>query len=192
MKKYLVIVLAAVVSTTAFGQTRWTIDKSHTNIGFTTTHMKIAEVYGEFREFEGEVTSTSEDFDGSKVTFTARVESIDTENSKRDDHLKSDDFFNSEKFPEITFKGKIVKEGNKYFLEGDFTIRDITEKVKFDVKYNGSIDAWNGRKAGFKVTGTIDRFDYDLKWDRAIESGGLIVGREVGITCNVELDEAKE
>ena len=191
MKKYLTIIIAAIISTTAFSQSKWTLDKAHTDIGFTTTHMKITEVYGEFKEFDGEVVTTSEDFDGSEIVFSAKVESIDTENSKRDEHLRSDDFFNAEKYPEIKFHGKIVKESNKYFLVGDFTIRDITEKVRFDVKYNGSIEVWGGKKAGFKISGTIDRFDYDLKWDRAIEDGGLIVGNEVLITCNIELDQVK-
>jgi polyisoprenoid-binding protein YceI len=192
MKKYLFIVAAVMISISGFGQTKWTLDKSHTNIGFTITHMMISEVYGEFTEFDGEVVSTSEDFDGSKVSFTAKVESINTENEKRDQHLQSDDFFNAKEFPELTFDGKIVKENDKYFLIGDFTIRDVKEEVKFDVRYNGTIEAWNGKKAGFKITGTIDRFDYNLKWDRAIESGGLIVSREVTITCNVELDEVKQ
>ena len=191
MKKYLFIAAAALISISAFGQTKWTLDKSHTNIGFSITHMKISEVYGEFTEFEGEVISTSDDFDGSKVSFSAQVASIDTKNEKRDQHLQSDDFFNAAEYPEIRFEGKILKEGNDYFLAGDFTIRDITEEVKFDVRYNGTIDAWNGKKAGFKITGTIDRFDYNLKWGRTIESGGLIVSREVTISCNVELDEVK-
>lgn len=191
MKKYLFIAAAALISISGFGQTKWTLDKSHTNIGFSITHMKISEVYGEFREFEGEVISTSDDFDGSKVSFSAQVASIDTKNEKRDQHLQSDDFFNAAEYPEIRFEGKILKEGNDYFLAGDFTIRDITEEVKFDVRYNGTIDAWNGKKAGFKITGTIDRFDYNLKWGRTIESGGLIVSREVTISCNVELDEVK-
>jgi polyisoprenoid-binding protein YceI len=191
MRLYFVLVLAAILSTAAFSQTKWTLDKTHTNIGFTTTHMKITEVYGEFKEFDGEVVSTSDDFEGSTVVFSAKVESIDTDNSKRDEHLRSDDFFNAEKYPEIKFDGKIVKESNNYFLVGEFTIRDITEKARFDVKYNGSIEAWGGKKAGFKISGTIDRFDYDLKWDRAIEDGGLIVGNEVIITCNVELDQVK-
>jgi len=191
MKKYLALIIAALISTAAISQTKWTLDKPHTNIGFTTTHMKIAEVYGEFKEFDGEVVSTSEDFAGSKVVFTVVVESISTDNDRRDQHLQSDDFFNAKKFPEIKFDGEIEKEGSKYFLVGDFTIRDITEQVRFDLKYNGSIKTGNRKKAGFKVTGTIDRFDYDLTWDRAIESGELIVSREIVISCNVELNEVK-
>ncbi len=189
----LIIFVLTLCFSQSFAQTKWALDKSHTNIKFTVTHMMISEVDGEFREFDATVTSTKDNFDGSEVEFIAKTASIDTGNERRDNHLKSDDFFNAEQFPELKFKGKIQKEGEKYYLVGDFTIRDVMKPVKFDVKYNGTINGGRGKKAGFKVMGTINRFDYNLKWDRMIEAGGgLVASKEIAITCNVELNEVKQ
>lgn len=172
-------------------QTQWILDKAHTDIRFTATHMVISEVDGEFKEFNGTVFSNSDDFDNAEVEFVAEVASISTDHERRDEHLKSDDFFNAEKYPRLTFKGNIEKEGDDYYLVGDLTMRDVTRPVRFDVKYNGTVSLQSGRKAGFKITGTVDRFDYGLKWNRAVETGGLVVSREIRITCNVELNESK-
>ena len=191
MKKLLIIVLAF-MATSSYGQTAWNIDKTHSSIRFTTTHMLISEVVGKFNDFSGTISSSNDDFSGSKVEFTAEVASIDTDNERRDTHLKSDDFFNAEAHPKILFKGTIEKEGDKYFLAGTFTMRETTKEIKFDVKYNGQIEARRGRKAGFKVTGTINRFDYGLKWDSAMEAGGLVVGEEIVIDCQLELNEVVE
>ena len=152
----------------------------------------ISEVNGTFNEFDGSVISSNEDFSDSEITFTAKTASVFTDQERRDNHLKSDDFFNAEEYPEMKFSGNIIKEGEAYFLIGDLTIRDITKQVKFDTKYNGTIPGRRGRKAGFKVSGTIDRFEYGLKWDRAIETGSLVAGREIRITCNIELNEVAE
>ncbi len=188
MKRVNLLAAALFISGFAVAQTNWTIDKSHSNITFTVTHMVVAETSGSFRDFEGTVASKTDDFVGAEVTFTAKTASINTENENRDKHLKSDDFFSAEKFPEIKFKGNIVKEGGKYLLKGDFTMRDVTKPVAFDVVYKGTL----GNKAGFKLNGVINRFDYGLKWDRALEAGGLVVGQDVVIACNVELNKPKE
>ena len=189
MKTLLSICLIIAINVGAISQTTWTLDQSHTSIKFTVVHMMISDVEGKFDEFEGTVISTSEDFDGAEVMFTAKAASINTDNERRDGHLQSDDFFNAEKYPEVTLKGKIEKSGSDYYLVGDFTMRDVTKSVKFDVKYNGTIPGRRGRKAGFKVTGTIKRFDYGLKWDSTMDSGSLVVSDEVRITCNIELTE---
>ena len=105
--------------------------------------------------------------------------------------MKSDDFFSAEKFPEIKFKGILAKDGGKYVLKGDLTMRDVTKPASFEVVYKGSVNAFGGTKAGFKLTGVINRFDYGLKWDKALETGGLIVGQDVSITSNIELNKAK-
>ncbi|NJN41895.1 MAG: YceI family protein, partial [Flammeovirgaceae bacterium] len=168
MRKLNVWLAAMFISGAAIAQTTWTIDKSHSNITFTATHMVVAEVEGNFKDFDAKVTSSSEDFNGADVEFTAKTASIFTDSENRDKHLKSDDFFNAEQFPEIKFAGKIVKEGAKYKLNGQFTMRDVTKDVVFDVNYRGSINTGRGTKAGFKITGTINRFDYGLKWNRAM------------------------
>ncbi len=189
--KFLSTILLALTVTVASAQTNWTIDKGHSKIGFNVTHMVVAEVEGEFKAYEATVTSTSEDFNGATVEFTAQVASIDTDSERRDGHLKGDDFFNAEKFPTITFKGKLVKEGGKYFLKGDFTMRDVTKAVSFPVKYNGTVDTGRGMKAGFKVEGKIKRFDYGLKWNNALASGEYVVADEVEIICKLELNKAQ-
>ncbi len=192
MKKHLSSLLAVCFSFVAWSQTNWVIDKNHSDIGFSAVHMVISEVTGEFKEFDATVSNAPDDFNGAEVEFSAKVASISTDNERRDNHLKSDDFFNAEEFPEVKFSGKISKEGDKHYLVGTFTMRDVTKDIKFDVKHNGTIPARNGRKAGFKIIGVINRFDYGVKFNRAMESGGLVVSNEITITCNVELNEKTE
>ncbi len=189
MKKLFTILFA--VAAVQLNAQSWELDKSHTNIKFTVTHMVVSEVDGSFGDFTGTVTGGDDKFVGADVDFTAQVASVDTDNERRDNHLKGDDFFSAEKFPTIKFNGKIVNEGGKYFLAGNFTMRDVTKPVKFEVKYNGKVDTGRGMKAGFKVMGTINRFDYGLKWDAALEAGGLVVAEDVQITCNIELNAPK-
>lgn len=191
MKKTSVLITCLLISMAAFAQSNWKIDKSHSSIGFTTSHMLISEVDGNFGEFTGEVSGGDENFINSEVSFTAKTASIDTDNEKRDGHLKSADFFDVEKHPEITFKGTIIQEEGKYFLAGDFTMKGVTKAIKFDVKFNGKIQGRRGQIAGFKVQGTINRFDYGLEWSRALETGGLVVGEDVEILCKLELKEVK-
>lgn len=179
------------IATGAFAQTKWSIDKTHTDIRFTVTHMTISEVDGEFKEFEGTVMNAKPDFNGAEIEFTAKVASINTDNEGRDKHLKGADFFDAEKYPDVKFKGKIMKKGKKYLLVGDFTMKDVTKKVEFPATYMGQVATQRGAKAGFKVTGTVNRFDYNVKWDRTIDTGGLVVGKDVTFTCNVELNEVK-
>jgi polyisoprenoid-binding protein YceI len=190
MKHLASIICGLIVTSSAFSQSTWTADKAHSKIGFNVTHMAVSEVEGSFKDFEINVTSKSEDFNGADVEFTAKVASINTENERRDGHLKSDDFFSAEKFPEIKFKGKLVKEGSKYLLKGDFTMRDVTKNVSFDVTYGGTVDTGRGMKAGFKVTGKVNRQEYGLKWANKLASGELVVADEVEILCKLELNKA--
>ena len=171
-------------------QTSWSFDKAHSSIAFNVEHLVISEVTGNFGSFDGQVTSNSDDFAGSKVNFTVDVASISTDNERRDNHLKSDDFFNAEMYPKITFSNGTLEhvEGKNYKLKGDLTIRDVTKPVELDVRHGGTIvDNQGNTKAGFKVTGVINRFDYNVKFDAAMEAGGLVVGKDVEIVCNVEL-----
>lgn len=194
IKKFVIVLFALLITVATEAQTKWTPDKNHTKIGFTAVHYMITDVEGEFREFDFTITSDTDDFDGAKVDFSAQIASITTHNEKRDNHLKSDDFFNAEKYPELTFKGNFKKMDGQYYLIGDLTIRDVTKAIKFDVKYNGTISMGEGkgRKAGFKISGSVNRFDYGLKYDSIIEAGGLAVSRNIAITCNVQLNEVIE
>jgi polyisoprenoid-binding protein YceI len=192
MKKINLIIASLLVAGSTFAQSNWSIDKVHSKIGFSVTHMVVSETEGNFKDYTATVVSKSEDFNGAEVTFSAKVASINTENEKRDGHLKSPDFFDAEKFPEITFKGNLVKEGNKYKLKGDFTMKGITKKVEFDVVYGGTINTGRGTKAGFKVNGTINRQDYGVTWSSKMAGGEMVVSDEVTLLIKIELDKEKQ
>lgn len=189
MKKISFLMLALLVSGGLLAQSTWTIDRVHSKIGFSVSHMVVSETEGLFKDYTGTVVTKSDDFDGAEVSFTAQVASIDTENERRDGHLKSADFFDAEKYPEITFKGNLVKEGNKYKLKGDFTMKGVTKKVEFDVAYGGKINTGRGEKAGFKVSGVINRQDYGVNWANKLASGEMVVGDEVSLNIKIELDK---
>lgn len=189
MKKISVLMLGLLISGSMLAQSTWTIDKVHSKIGFSVSHMVVSETEGSFKDYTGSVVSKTDDFSGAEVSFTAKVASIDTENERRDGHLKSADFFDAEKFPEISFKGNLVKEGTKYKLKGDFTMKGVTKKVEFDVTYGGKIDTGRGEKAGFKVLGSINRQDYGVNWANKLASGEMVVGDEVSLNIKIELDK---
>ena len=189
---YTTLLLFTISAGFAFSQTTWNADKAHTRVRFTATHMLIAEVSGEFREFEGKIVTKNEDFSDAEVTFTAAVSSIDTDNQGRDKDLKSDNFFNAEEFPELKVSGKISKEGDKYYLVGEMTIRDVTKPIKFDLKYNGQMNSRRGMKAGFKITGTVNRFEYGMKFNRLVETGGMIVSEDIEISVTSEMVKQAE
>jgi polyisoprenoid-binding protein YceI len=189
MKKINALLGLLLVSVGGFAQTTWTVDKAHSKVGFNVTHMAISEVEGKFNEFEGSVVAKSEDFNGADVEFTAKAASVDTDNERRDTHLKSPDFFDAEKFPELKFKGTLVKDGGKYKLQGDFTMHGVTKKVDFDVTYGGTINHPRGTKAGFKLTGKINRKDWGLTWANKVPTGEMVVSDEVELIVKVELDK---
>jgi len=172
---------------------KWAIDKAHSNVKFTVTHMVVSDVDGSFKNFEGTMESNKPDFSDARINFTVDVTSIDTDNDNRDKHLKSDDFFNAEKFPKMKFESTAFKPvgDNKYQLIGNLTIRDISKPVTFDVSYGGIAAAGNQTKAGFKATATVNRFDYNLKWDKVTEAGSLVVSKEVRITINAEFNQVQ-
>jgi polyisoprenoid-binding protein YceI len=192
MKKINALFIALLITGSAFAQSIWSIDKSHSKIGFSVVHMAVSDVEGNFKDFDATVASKSDDFNGAEVTFTAKTASIDTDNERRDGHLKSADFFDAEKFPEITFKGNLVKDGAAYKLKGDFTMHGVTKQVAFDAKHGGVINTGRGTKAGFKVNGQINRKDYGLTWDNKVPTGELVVSDIVDINVKVELDKKVE
>jgi polyisoprenoid-binding protein YceI len=170
--------------------TNWALDASHSSVQFNVSHLVISEVTGKFGKFEISVQSDKADFTDANISFTAEVNSIDTDNEDRDKHLKSDDFFGAEKFPQIKFVGKSLRKvkGNQYKLTGELTIRDVTKTVILDVIYGGTvIDPWKNTKAGFKIVGKINRKEYGLKWNALTEAGGAVVGEEVELVVKIEL-----
>jgi polyisoprenoid-binding protein YceI len=189
MKKLYAILASLLLSGSVLAQTTWNIDKVHSKIGFSVAHMVVSETEGVFKDYTATVVSKSDDFNGAEVSFSAKVASINTDNERRDGHLKSPDFFDAEKYPEITFKGNLVKEGSKYKLKGDFTMKGVTKKVEFDVVYGGTINTGRGTKAGFKVSGTINRQDYGVSWTNKLAGGEMVVGDDVTLVIKVELDK---
>lgn len=170
---------------------KWTIDKAHSSVKFSVTHLVVSEVDGTFKLFDGSMENAKPDFSDAKVSFTVDVNSINTDNDMRDKHLKSDDFFNAEKFPAMKFQSTSLTPagGKDYKLAGNLTIRDVTKPVVFDVTYGGTAEMMGKTKIGFKAKTTINRFDYNLKWDKATEAGGLVVSKEVDLMVNVEMNK---
>ena len=191
---FLTLAALALITFNSLAQSTWSVDNSHTKIEFAVSHLIISETVGYFKTFGGKVSTTNDDFSGASVEFTVDVASINTDNDMRDNHLKSDDFFNAEKFPKMTFKSTSFKkiDGKKYKLIGLLTIRDVTKTVEFDVVYNGTVkDPYGNTKAGFKLMGSINRFDYGLKWNTLAEAGA-VVGDMVEIKVNIELSKDKK
>lgn len=189
MKKINTLLVLVFLAGGAFAQTTWTLDKSHTKIGFVVTHMAVSEVEGNFKDFEGSIVSKAADFDGAEIKFTAQTASIDTDNDRRNEHLKSPDFFDAAKNPTVTFAGTLAKDGGKYKLKGDLTMHGLTKSVEFDVTYGGSIETGRGTKAGFKLSGKINRRDFGLTWDNKVPTGELVVSDTVEIVCKIEADK---
>jgi polyisoprenoid-binding protein YceI len=193
MKRLAVILVLTIFSAFAASaqNSGWKVDKAHTSVGFAVRHMVISEVIGNFKDFDITVNASKDDFSDAVIDATIKVASINTDNERRDNHLKSDDFFNAEKFPEIKFKStSFEKVGeNKYTITGDLTIRDIMKKVTFDATLNGMLKTTRGVLAAWKATISVNRFDFGLKWNRTIEAGGLIAGETVNITLILELQK---
>jgi len=168
---------------------KWSLDAAHSEVQFKVKHLVISTVTGTFKVFGGEMENTSEDFTNAKVNFSVDINSIDTNNADRDGHLKSDDFFNAEKFPTMNFVSTSLKkvDGNEYQLEGDLTIRDVTKKVTLKAEFGGIVvDPWGQTKTGFEVEGKINRKEFNLNWSAVTEAGGLVVSDEVKMHINVE------
>jgi polyisoprenoid-binding protein YceI len=174
---------------TAPTRTEWTIDAAHSNVEFSVRHLMIATVKGRFGDVEGTVVLDDQQPSDSQIDVVVRTASIDTRMPQRDEHLRSADFFDVEKYPTLTFKSRrVVRDGDAFKVVGDLTIRDKTREVVLDVTANGrQSDPWGGQRAGFEATGRIKRSDFGLSWNQALETGGVVVGDEVKITVDIEL-----
>ena len=176
-------------------ETKWSIDPAHTEIAFKVKHLMISNVKGVFREFDASIYTTGDDFSSAKIDFWMNPSSIDTGEKKRDDHLKSADFFDVEKFGKITFVSDSLEksgEDNIYNLFGNLIIKGITNRIKLDVEFGGTIkDPWGNERVGFSLNGKINRKDWGLNWNTVLDEGGLMVSDEVRIICEVELLKQK-
>ena len=169
-------------------QGKWILDPMHSEVQFKVKHLVISTVTGTFKVVEGSLNTTTEDFSAADVEFSIDVNSIDTNQTDRDNHLKSADFFNAEEFPAIKFKStSFTKAGDDYNLEGNLTIKDITKPVSLAVEFGGiATDFYGNVKAGFEVTGKINRKEFGLVWDGITEAGSIVVGEDIKLAINVQ------
>lgn len=164
------------------------IDASHSDIIFKVKHLMITTVTGQFKSFDATLSADAEDFSDAVVTFTADINSVDTRSEQRDTHLKSDDFFAAEKYPELKFVSTSVnKKDDGLVLKGDLTIRDVTKPIELKADFNGvMVDPWGQTKVGFEAEGKIKRKEFGLGWDAVTEAGGVVVSDEVRLQLHVQ------
>jgi len=185
MKKINILVCALLIAGAASAQ-NWSLDKAHSKLGFSITHLSVSEVEGAFKSFDAKISSAKDDFSDGVVELTAEVASINTDNDGRDKHLQSPDYFDAAKFTTITFKSKSLTkvEGKKYKLSGDLTMHGVTKPVTLDVVFNGTIEHPRSKKtiAGFKITGILKRSDFGI----STGTPAAMLGDEITINANTE------
>jgi polyisoprenoid-binding protein YceI len=170
---------------------KWAFELTHCKIGFSVRHFGISETEGFFHNFTGTIFGEKDDFSDAKLDLTIDVNSIDTQNADRDGHLKSQDFFDTENFPNIKFKNSSVEAigSNRYKMTGDLTMKGISKPITLDVEFGGIVekDPFGNTKAGFLVEGKINRKDWGITWNKTLDFGGVAVGEIVKIVCHIEL-----
>lgn len=170
--------------------TKWAIDPTHSEIGFKVKHMMFTNVSGKFQTYEAEIATEDDDFTKATISFSADIASINTNNADRDNHLKSADFFDAEKFPKLSFvSSSFTKiDDENYELAGDLSLHDVTKAVKLPVEFSGLMkDPWGNTKVGLNISGKINRKDWGLNWNSALETGGVLVGEEVKLHIELQL-----
>jgi len=169
--------------------TKWVIDPTHSEIGFKVKHMMFTNVSGKFEKFDATIEAEGDDFENAKIEFSGAIDSVSTGNADRDGHLLSADFFDAAQYPTITFKAtsfKKIDEGD-YELTGDLSLHGQTKSVKLAAEYSGQMkDPWGNTKAGFALTGKINRKDWGLNWNSALETGGVLVSEEVRLAIELQ------
>jgi polyisoprenoid-binding protein YceI len=174
---------------------KWAIDPFHSEIAFKVKHLMITNVKGVFKEFDASIYTTGDDFMTAEIDCWINPASVDTGSADRDAHLKSADFFDVENHKEINFTGNTYEkvDNDSYELYGDLTIKGITKRIKLDVEFGGVIrDPWGNEKAGFSINGKVNRKDWGLDWNSLLEGGGLLVGNDIWISCEIELSKSNE
>jgi polyisoprenoid-binding protein YceI len=170
--------------------TKWILDPTHSELGFKIKHLMITNVSGAIKNFQAEVETEGEDFSTAQINLTADMASISTNNEQRDAHLRNSDFFEVESHPELKFKSARIEkvDSDEYKLYGELTIKGITKPVKLNIEYNGlTKDPWGGERAGFVVTGKINRSEWGINFNGVLETGGLMLGEEVKINSEIQL-----
>ncbi len=168
--------------------TQWKVDPMHSEVGFKVRHMMITNVTGSFATFDAHAETEGDDFSNAKFQFEAQIDSIQTGVADRDAHLKSDDFFNAEQYPKLTFSStNVAVNGEEIEIEGDITIRDVTKRVKLSGEFGGIVvDPYNQTKSGFTLNGKIKRSDFGLKWNALTEAGSVVVSDEIKLQSEIQ------
>lgn len=171
---------------------KWTIDPAHSEIGFSVKHMMISKVKGSFTSFDADVEANEEDLTNALIDFKIDAASINTNNTDRDNHLRSADFFDAEQYPHITFKAnEIVQKDDEYELNGDLTIKGVTRPATFEVEYGGKgTNPWGVEVVAFNAEGKINRKDFGLTWNQSLETGGVLVGEDIKISLELQANPA--
>ncbi len=167
----------------------WAIDPKHSEVGFKVKHMMFTNVSGKFNLIEAEIVNEEEQFETSAINFSAEVNSINTGNDDRDNHLRSADFFDVENFGKLTFKSTGITKVNEgeYKISGDLTIKDVTKNITLDAEYSGQMkDPWGNTKIGLSLNGKINRKEFGLTWNAALETGGVLVGEDIKLNAEVQ------
>jgi len=169
----------------------WALDATHSRVGFSVPHLVISEVEGDIKKWKGKVLLDEKNLPNSQVEFTAESASIDTNNADRDKHLRSAEFFDTEKFPEIHFKStKITKAGKGYKLQGELTMHGVTKPVTLDAVVSDAVtNPWGKQVRSVKITGQVKRQDWGLNWSKTMDKGGAVVGNEVTFNIKLELNK---
>ena len=169
-------------------ETNWIIDPGHSKLQFKVKHLAIANVTGSFNVFAGSLQTANDNFDGARVTFTADTTSLDTNNSERDEHLRSKLFLDAANYPTITFKGILKRANTNHQLIGDLTILTTTRAVTLDVEHTGTgVGRFNDTRAGFELRATINRKDFGLNFHLLTDAGSLVVGEDIRLQADIEL-----
>lgn len=169
-------------------RTAWKLDPAHTSVEFSAKHMMITTVRGRIADVEGTIYTDEKNPSNSSVEAVLKAASLDTRSEQRDQHLRSADFLDVEKYPDITFRSKRIEGSKDHFkLTGDLTIHGVTKEITLDVTFEGEgKDPWGGERAGFTANGKIDRRDFGLTWNQALETGGVLVANEIKISVEVQ------
>ena len=190
MKSIATIGAAAVLTSASVVANTWEIDRVHSSVGFQVNHMVISKVNGKFDSFNGTINFDGKDFSKASVVVNIDPKTIDTDNERRDGHLKSPDFFAADSLPEMKFVSTSIKPlgENKFQMVGDLTMRGVTKPVTLDGEFRGTVAAMGGTKAGFSAKGTINRQDWGVSWNKTLDAGGFVVSDNVDLLIEVEAD----
>jgi polyisoprenoid-binding protein YceI len=169
--------------------TKWAVDPNHSEIGFKVKHMMFTNVSGKFGKFEAQATTEGDHFENASFSFSGDIDSVNTGNADRDGHLLSPDFFDATQFPKITFESTSFNKKNEgeYTLNGNFSLHGVTKPISLDVEFGGiAKDPWGNTKAGFTITGKLNRKDFGLNWNSTLETGGVLVSEEVKLAIELQ------